>query len=121
MKSMFSTPLIACSSGVATVRAIVSAEAPGKLVVIWIVGGTMFGYCATGRNANVARPNRVMKTLTTGAKRGGSMKKCARAMVFARLVSIGSEPDRAGRRRNFRPRPDGGYSVDDDSVGGRKT
>src|SRR5262249_61572395 len=49
------------------------------------------------------------------------MKKCARAMVFARLVSIGSEPDRAGRRRNFRPRPDGGYSVDDESVGGRKT
>jgi hypothetical protein len=29
MYSMFSTPLMACSSGVATVRAIVSAEAPG--------------------------------------------------------------------------------------------
>ena len=48
---------MACSSGVATVRATTSAEAPGYAVVIWTVGGTMVGYWATGRNAAAANPN----------------------------------------------------------------
>ena len=52
MYSIPSTPLIACSSGVATVRAITSAEAPGKSVVTLMVGGTMFGYWAIG-NVNM--------------------------------------------------------------------
>jgi len=45
--------------------------------VIWIVGGTMFGYCATGRNDIVARPNTKMKMLMTVANRGWLMKKWA--------------------------------------------
>jgi hypothetical protein len=67
---MFSTPLMACSSGVATVRATTSAAAPGYEAVIWTVGGTMFGYCATGRNAAAASPNTMMKILITAANRG---------------------------------------------------
>src|SRR5579883_2833210 len=80
---MFSTPLTACSSGVATVRAMVSAEAPGYEVVIWTVGGTMFGYWATGRVVIVANPNSVTKTLITVAKRGRSMKKWVSFMARA--------------------------------------
>jgi hypothetical protein len=40
------------------------------MVVIWMVGGTMFGYCATGSNAIAARPNTTMKMLMTAANRG---------------------------------------------------
>ena len=42
---MSSTPLISCSSGVATVSASVSADAPGKVAWTVIVGGAMSGYC----------------------------------------------------------------------------
>ena len=45
---MPSTPLISCSIGVATVSATVSADAPGKLLDTWIVGGAIWGYCVTG-------------------------------------------------------------------------
>src|SRR5215469_666020 len=85
---MFSTPLICCSSGVATVRATVSAEAPGYTVVICTVGGTISGYCATGRIASAPSPRSVTKALSTVAKRGRSIKKCARRIFLAR-----SSPD----------------------------
>jgi hypothetical protein len=38
--------------------------------MIWTVGGTMFGYWATGRKAAVAKPNTMMKMLITAANRG---------------------------------------------------
>src|SRR2546430_5535806 len=69
---MFSTPLICCSSGVATVRDTVSADAPGYTVVICTVGGTISGYCATGRIASAPSPSSVTKALSTIAKRGRS-------------------------------------------------
>jgi hypothetical protein len=72
---MFSTPLICCSSGVATGRATVSAEAPGYDAVTCTVGGTISGYWAMGRIARAPNPNAVTKTLSTAAKRGRSMKK----------------------------------------------
>jgi hypothetical protein len=71
---MFSTPLISCSSGVATVRDTVSAEAPGYCVVICTVGGTISGYCEMGRMASAPSPISVRKTLSTVAKIGLSMK-----------------------------------------------
>src|SRR6266849_1476653 len=64
---MFSTPLICCSSGVATVRDTVSADAPGYTVVICTVGGTISGYCATGRIASAPSPSSVTKALKTVA------------------------------------------------------
>ncbi len=45
---MFSTPLIDCSSGAATVSPSTSADAPGYDAVTAIVGGAISGYCATG-------------------------------------------------------------------------
>src|ERR1700745_2489685 len=83
---MFSTPLICCSSGVATVRATVSADAPGYTVVIVTVGGTIPGYCATGNTSRAPSPRSVTNVLRTIAKRGRSMKKCARRMSL--LLSV---------------------------------
>src|SRR5947209_11910573 len=80
---MFSTPLICCSSGVATVRDTVSADAPGYTVVICTVGGTISGYCATGRIASAPSPSSVTKALSTIAKRGRSIKKCVRRMFWS--------------------------------------
>src|SRR5215468_1105381 len=79
---MFSTPLICCSSGVATVRATVSADAPGYTVVICTVGGTISGYCATGNTSRAPSPRSVTNVLRTIAKRGRSMKKCARRIFL---------------------------------------
>ncbi len=48
MYIMFSTPLICCSIGVATVEATTSALAPGYCPVTLMIGGAISGYCATG-------------------------------------------------------------------------
>src|SRR5260221_10974720 len=102
MYSMFSTPLICCSSGVATVRDTVSADAPGYTVVICTVGGTISGYCATGRIASAPSPSSVTKALRTVAKRGRSIKKCVRRMFFGSLlVPTAVVADRAVLSRDF--------------------
>src|ERR1700692_1667688 len=87
---MFSTPLICCSIGVATVAATTSALAPGYCPVTLMVGGAISGYCAIGSRENDTPP-RITNTIeTTAAKIGRSMKKCemridqgARQSVFA--------------------------------------
>src|SRR5215469_16150562 len=87
---MFSTPLICCSSGVATLRDTVSAEAPGYCVVICTVGGTISGYCEIGRMASAPSPISVRKTLRTVAKIGLSMKLwvTARSCCFSPVVTL---------------------------------
>src|SRR6185437_14545666 len=113
---MFSTPLICCSSGVATVRDTVSAEAPGYCVVICTVGGTISGYCEMGR-----------KTLSTVAKIGLSMKvwvtarSCVQpvlsALSFSALpVGAGIEMDGAFLRRDLVAGYGAHQAVDDDAV-----
>src|SRR5260370_9486982 len=93
---MCATPLTWCSRGVATVRDTVSADAPGYTVVICPVGGTISGYCATGRIASAPSPSSVTKALKTVAKRGRSIKKCVRRMVLAlSLVLTAVMTDRA--------------------------
>src|SRR5215470_11050355 len=104
---MFSTPLISCSSRVAIVRATVSAEAPGYDVVIFTVGGTISGYCATGRIASAPRPSNVTKMLSTVAKRGRSIKKCVRRMLEGSVLVValrGGVTDLALLWRDSRPR-----------------
>src|SRR5215471_10230543 len=116
---MFSTPFISCSSGVATVRATVSAEAPGYNAVTFTVGGTISGYCATGRIASAPRPNKVTKMLSTVAKRGRSMKKCDRRMLSGSVLVVAlcsGVTDRALPRCDFRPRFGVGDAVDDHFV-----
>ena len=73
--SMFSTPLISCSSGAATVSAMVSAEAPGNTAVTATDGGAISGYCASGRNCSEKMPISVITTEITPAKIGLSIKK----------------------------------------------
>src|SRR6185369_3831380 len=60
------------------------------MVVIWTVGGTISGYCATGRMASAPSPTKVTKTLRTVAKMGRSMKIWATRMVlFPVLTPVG--------------------------------
>src|SRR6516162_2092040 len=114
---MFSTPLICCSSGVATVRATVSADAPGSDVVTLTVGGTISGYWATGRIASAPKPIVVTKMLSTVAKRGRSMKKCVRRMSWTRVLALlfarGGVTDRAALWRDFCSRRRVRNAVDD--------
>src|SRR6516164_1419195 len=94
---MSSTPLISCSSGVATVWATVSADAPGYDAVTFTVGGTISGYWATGRIANAPKPNAITKMLRTVAKRGRSMKKWVRRMSWTQGLN---RDDFSARLRN---------------------
>ena len=95
---MFSTPLICCSSGVATDASTSVALAPMNVVVTWIIGGTISGYCAIGRPCIATTPSRTMMIDITIATIGRLTKK--RAMVYFASASgcVG-----AGRRRGRAP------------------
>ncbi len=72
---MPSTPLIAFSSGAATVCSSTLAEAPGYTAVTLTTGGAISGYCAIGSTRIEASPASTMKIDSTAAKIGRSMKK----------------------------------------------
>src|SRR3970040_329046 len=72
---MLSTPLISCSSGVATVLPTVSAEAPAYWALTVMEGGAISGYCATGSVKKATPPISVIRIDITAAKIGRSMKK----------------------------------------------
>src|ERR1700732_1873307 len=119
---MFSTPLICCSIGVATVAATTSALAPGYWPATLMIGGAISGYCATGSRENDTPP-RITNTIeTTAAKIGRSMKKCE-MRIF--LASTGLGLVRAFGwglafllRRRFLAGPRAHQAVDDDAIGG---
>src|SRR5262249_2375230 len=90
-----STPLICCSSGVATEASTSVALAPMKVVVTWIIGGTMSGYCAIGRPRMATRPSITMMIDSTMATMGRLTKK--RAMIGLLVRGL-----RRGRRRRLR-------------------
>src|SRR5215469_8486414 len=71
---MLSTPLICCSSGVATACARVCESAPTYVARIWISGGAMLGNCATGRLRRVSEPTRTRTMEITIATIGRLMK-----------------------------------------------
>ena len=77
---MFSTPLICCSSGVATEASTSVALAPMKVVVTWIIGGTISGYCAIGRPLHRDEAEQHVMIEITIATIGRLTKK--RAMVY---------------------------------------
>ena len=81
---MFSTPLISCSSGAATVSAITFGLAPGYVARTTTEGGTTSGYWLMGRFHTAIAP--VMNTIAerTAAKIGRSMKNCANFMAASR-------------------------------------
>src|SRR5262245_29965214 len=83
---MFSTPLIFCSSGVATEASTSVALAPMNVVVTWIMGGTISGYCAMGRPRMATKPSRTRMIDRTIATIGRLTKKLAMRSVRDRDV-----------------------------------
>jgi hypothetical protein len=77
---MPSTPLIASSSGVATVSAMTLGLAPGYTVRTTTDGGTTSGYSLIGRIGIVIRPAAKITIDSTAAKIGLSMKKREKSM-----------------------------------------
>ena len=61
--------------GVATDCSMVSASAPVYVVWIWMMGGMMDGYCATGRPARATTPRITVRIAMTMATIGRSTKK----------------------------------------------
>jgi hypothetical protein len=62
------------SSGVATETAIVSALAPAMLAVTWMVGKSICGNDATGRNGNAASPTNATAAISSDVATGRRMK-----------------------------------------------
>src|SRR5260370_40327724 len=79
---MPSPPLIACSSGLATVSAMALGFAPGQVAFTITVGGTTSGYSLIGSCGNAIRPARKMRAESTPAKIGRLMKNCESFMAF---------------------------------------
>ena len=71
---------MACSSGDATVSAMVLGVAPGKVARTTIVGGTTSGYSAMGSRNIASSPMMKMAMDSTPAKIGRRMKKWAKFM-----------------------------------------
>src|SRR5512138_2020497 len=82
---MFSTPLISCSSGAATVSAITFGFAPGYCARTCTDGGTTSGYWLIGSCHTARAPIRKMMIDSTAAKIGRSMKKRANFMTRSLL------------------------------------
>src|SRR3546814_10151364 len=78
---MSSTPLIASSSGVATVSAITFGLAPGYTVRTTTDGGTTFGYSPIGSSGIEIRPAAKITIDSTAAQIGRSMKNLEKSMV----------------------------------------
>ena len=72
--SMFSTPLICSSSGEATVSAITFGLAPGYCACTTTEGGTTSGYSEIGSLKSEITPASRIRTDSTPAKIGRSMK-----------------------------------------------
>ena len=67
---MPSTPLTCSSIGAPTVRATVSALAPGYTADTCTVGGVISGNCATGNDSSATTPANTISKASTVAKIG---------------------------------------------------
>src|SRR5215831_17323315 len=76
-----STPLIACSSGAATVSAITWLFAPGYVARTTTVGGTTSGYSEIGSSRSDSAPAIKMIAESTAAKIGRRTKNCENSMA----------------------------------------
>src|SRR6478609_11160395 len=75
MYVIFSTPLIACSKGVATERATTSALAPGYTAVTTTLGGAISGNKVMGKVYSEMPPSNSNITDTTVDKTGRSINR----------------------------------------------
>src|SRR3954468_11056101 len=71
----FSTPFTCCSIGVATDCSTSSALAPTYVVVTWMSGGGMSGYCEMGGRESETAPTMTVTIEITIATMGRRMKK----------------------------------------------
>src|SRR4051812_10060648 len=85
------TPLIAFSSGDATVCSSVVADAPGYTACTVTTGGAISGYCATGSERIAARPASTRNSEITAAKIGRSMKKRENMVYSAYFLALSGE------------------------------
>src|SRR5690606_15665745 len=80
---MLSTPVMACSSGEATVSPITLGLAPGNSARTTTVGGTTSGYSLIGSwNSEMAPPMRITSD-STAAKIGRLTKNCEKFMTHS--------------------------------------
>src|SRR5437762_6782501 len=84
---MCGTPLIAFSSGDATVCSSTSADAPGYVAVTVTTGGAISGYWAIGRLRIADKPASTRNTEITAAKIGRSIKKRENMSGYPRVIS----------------------------------
>src|SRR5512141_722439 len=96
---MLSMPLIASSSGIATVSAITFGFAPGYCARTMTEGGTTSGYSAIGRLRRAMAPARKMSIDSTPAKIGRSMKNLERFMSGRHAGFRGRGRGRGNRHR----------------------
>ena len=82
------------SSGPATVAAMLSGLAPGRLARTWITGKSTRGSGATGNRRSASRPASSTAMASMALATGRWMKK--RARVFTRLASLASAVRGAG-------------------------
>src|SRR4051794_31419200 len=73
-KESFSTPESCSSIGAATVRASVSALAPGNAAMICTVGGVIWEYCAPGSSYAATTPASTITIAMTAANPGRWIK-----------------------------------------------
>src|SRR6516225_4753810 len=131
-----STPLIACSSGAATVSAITWLFAPGYVARTTTVGGTTSGYSEIGSRRSDSAPAIKMIADSTAAKIGRRTKTCENSMArplahrvrerFCRLCGAGGAESlerarrvavhRDLRRAHRHTRPHALQAVDDHDV-----
>ena len=101
---MFSTPLIFCSSGVATAASTSVALAPTNVVVTCTIGGTISGYCAIGSPCIATRPSITMTMESTIATIGRLTKKLGHGLLPPCRRRGAAPGGRAGGRRRRRLR-----------------
>src|SRR5258707_1506644 len=104
---MPSMPLIAYSSGIATVSAITFGLAPGYGACTTIDGGTTSGYSAIGSARMAIKPASRMRTESPPAKIGRSMKNFERFMVLC----LRSDPASRHRHRLGRHERAGAHAL----------
>jgi hypothetical protein len=81
MYNMSSTPLIASSSGAATVSAMTLGFAPGNCARTMTEVGMISGYSATGNLKSAMMPLSRMRVDRTAAKMGRSIKNLEKFML----------------------------------------
>src|ERR1700730_12316024 len=114
-------PLTCCSIGAATDSATTRALAPGKLVETCTCGGTICGYCATGRLNPASAPASRITSEMTVEKIGRSMKKFSTVTRRSAVLGVGGGAVASEHRLDGCSRRDLLQALDHHHVSGRQS